>query len=64
LNRAAEREFSYESMTRLAEWLDLDPEVPSETWYKRLPGMTVCGNGEFVSTFLTPDQAPHGREIK
>ena len=26
-------------------------------------GMTVCGEGELVKTFLTPDQVPYGKEV-
>jgi len=34
------------------DWLDTEPEVPNEKWFKRFPAMTVCGEGELVKTFL------------
>ena len=47
----------------LAAWLDLEPEVPVGRWFKRFPGMTVCGEGEWLKTFLTPGQAAVGNEL-
>jgi hypothetical protein len=40
-----------------------EPEVPEGEWYKELSGMTVCGKGELVKTFLLPGQAPKGAEL-
>ena len=47
----------------LAAWLDREPEVPDVAWYKRFPGMTVCGEGKLIKTFLLPGQAPKGRSL-
>jgi hypothetical protein len=41
-----------------------DPEVPIGKWFKKFPGMTVCGEGELVKTFLQPGQAATGEELK
>jgi hypothetical protein len=32
-------------------------------WYKRFSGMTVCGEGELIKTFLLPAQAPKGQHV-
>jgi hypothetical protein len=48
----------------LAAWLDSEPEVPEEKWYKRFPGMIVCGEGELIKTFLLPGQAAQGRPVR
>ena len=45
----------------LAAWLDTEPEVPEGQWYKRFSGMTVCGEGELVKTFILPGQAAKGQ---
>ena len=45
----------------LVKWLDGDPDVPQGLWYKRFSGMTVCGEGELIKTFLLPGQAPKGK---
>lgn len=47
----------------LAKWLDNEPEVPENRWYKQFPGMTVCGEGDLIKTFLLPGQAPKGQRV-
>ena len=48
----------------LARWLDTEPEVPQGEWFKRFSGMTVCGEGEFIKTFLLPGQHPKGVRVE
>lgn len=47
----------------LVRWLDREPEVPVGPWYKRFPGLIVCGEGELIKTFLTPGQHPTGKRV-
>ncbi len=63
LDRVQQRHFTASQLALLTDWLDGRPEVPSGRWFKRFPGMYVCGEGELVKTFLTPGQIPDGREI-
>jgi hypothetical protein len=63
LTRARERKISTSEIVALAAWLDTKPEVPEGEWFKRFPGMIVCGEGELVKTFLVSGQAPHGQEL-
>jgi hypothetical protein len=63
LDRIRLREFSADQLGLLAEWLDGEPDVPEDRWFKRLPGMTVCGEGELVRTFLRPEQTALGTEV-
>ncbi len=63
LDRIQQREISASQLGLLASWLDQNPEVPAGKWFKRFPGMTVCGEGELVRTFLTIAQTPMGDEI-
>jgi hypothetical protein len=37
---------------------------PTQKWFKRFAGFTICGEGELVKTFLTGGQAPEGEEIR
>ncbi len=60
LDRIRSRRISSDQLRELATWLDTEPEVPDGDWYKELSGMTVCGEGELVKTFLVPGQAPKG----
>ncbi|HVM62622.1 MAG TPA: hypothetical protein VMV72_17305 [Verrucomicrobiae bacterium] len=64
LDRIAKRSIAADQLGLLAEWLDTEPDVPERKWFKRFPGMTVCGEGELVKTFLTSGQVPKGQEIK
>lgn len=63
LDRIQQRSITPDQLGLLAAWLDRTPEVPAGRWFKRFPGMTVCGESELVKTFLTPGQAPVGEEI-
>lgn len=63
LDRIREREISSEQLGLLADWLDRNVVVPDGKWFKRFPGMTVCGEGELIKTILLPGQAPFGEEV-
>ena len=63
LDRIRSREISSDELGSLADWLDLEPEVPTGKWFKRFPGMIACGEGELVKTFLTTNQTPIGDEV-
>ena len=63
LERVQQRQISGKELIMLIEWLDRQPEVPQGQWFKRFPGMTVCGEGELVKTFLAPSRAPLGQEV-
>lgn len=41
-----------------------EPEVPNGSWFKRFPGLIVCGEGELVKTFLVPGQVPHDEAVE
>ena len=64
LDRIAKRNIAADQLGLLAEWLDTESNVPEGKWYKRFPGMTVCGEGELVKTFLSSGQAVEGEEVK
>ena len=63
LDRIQQRHISAEQLGRMAEWLDIEPEVSGGKWFKRFPGMTVCGEGELIKTFLLPGQPAEGEEL-
>ena len=64
LDRIQAREISTEQLGAFAQWLDTEPEVPTGRWFKRFNEMTVCGEGEFVKTFLRVGQIPAGEEVR
>lgn len=61
--RIRQREIRFDQMGLFADWCDTNPEVPDGTWFKKFPGLIVCGEGELVKTFLVPGQVPHGEEV-
>ena len=63
LDRVHDRRIASDQLEQLARWLDREPEVPQGPWYKRFSGMIVCGEGEWVKTFLLPGQLPRGKRI-
>ena len=63
LDRIQERQIDASQLELLAKWLDGEPEVPEGPWYRKFSGMTVCGEGELIKTFLMPGQAPRGKQI-
>ena len=63
VERVREREISTEQLELLFEWLETEPEVPEGRWFKRFPGVTVCGEGELIKTFLRAEQAALGKEL-
>ena len=63
LQRIQERSIGPDQLAELASWLDGEPEVPRYRWFKRFPGMTVCGEADLILTILTPDQAPVGTPV-
>ncbi len=62
LDRIQERGIAASQLEVFARWLDTEPEVPEGPCYKRFPGMIVCGEGEWVKTFLLPGHAPRGKK--
>ncbi|MBZ5514878.1 MAG: hypothetical protein LAN62_08545 [Acidobacteriia bacterium] len=63
LDRIQSRKISADQLVLLAGWLDTEPDVPEGEWYKRFPGMTVCGEGELIKTFLLPAQHAKGKRV-
>ena len=63
LTRVRQREIPDSQIMLLARWLDTEPEVPKGKWFKRFSGMTVCGEGELIKTFLQSSQIAAGKEL-
>jgi hypothetical protein len=63
LERVESRKISADQLILFANWLSTQPEVPEGKWFKKFPGLTVCGEGELVKTFLQPGQIATGQEL-
>lgn len=63
LDRIQSRKIPASQLELSAGWLDTEPDVPEGPWYKRFSGMTACGEGELIKTFLLPGQHARGQRI-
>jgi hypothetical protein len=63
LDRIQARTIPATQLEMLAKWLDTEPDVPEGQWFKRFSGMTVCGEGELIKTFLQAGQAAKGQRV-
>ena len=63
LDRIQDRNIDASQLQLLAHWLDTEPEVPEGEWYRRFPGMIVCGEGTLVKTFLLSTHHPKGQPL-
>ena len=63
LERVKSRNISVDQLSDFADWLATQPEVPEGKWFKKFSGMTVCGEGELIKTFLQPGQIATGKEL-
>jgi len=63
LDRVRRRNISADQLGLMANWLSTEPEVPAGSWFKKFPGLTVCGEGELIKTFLQPGQIATGKEL-
>lgn len=63
LDRIHSRKIPPAQLELLAKWLDTEPQVSESQWYKRFSGMTVCGEGEWIKTFLLPGQPAKGERV-
>lgn len=62
-DRVKQREIGGSQLELFGRWLDANPEVPTGRWFKRFPQMTVCGEGEWIKTFLRLGQVADGEEV-
>ena len=63
MDRVQSRKIPGSQLELLAKWLDGEPEVPQGHWYKRFPGLTLCGESDLIKTLLLPGQAPKGQRV-
>ena len=63
LERARERQVSFDDLYRLKEWRESGPEAPDGDWYKDFGSFKLCGQGKDPKTFLPKGQAAKGTPI-
>jgi len=64
LNDRLDRIPNFESdLMKLAFWMKSSPDVPEGEWFKDFQTFIVCGEGQFIKTFLDGDMVPRGTEV-
>lgn len=64
LDRVEARQVAVDQLVLFSDGCAQEPEVPNGSWFKRFPGLIVCGEGELVKTFLVPGQVPHDEAVE
>ena len=64
LLRVRDRGVSEEDLMTLLGWIEKNPTVPIDDWFKRFGRFTICGRGALIKTFLTSHQAAIGTEVE
>lgn len=62
--RVRERHIPVADLQNLAQWLDTNPTVPRDRWFKRFAKIIVCGEGELVKTVLEDCHSAIGSEVE
>lgn len=63
IERMHDRKIGLDDLNRLRVWLELEPDVPEEPWYKDFGSFKLCGEGRYPKTFLLAGQAASGRKL-
>jgi hypothetical protein len=63
LLRVHQRGISEADLRALLYWIEKDPTVPVDAWFKRFGGFLICGRGPLITTFLTSGQTAVGTEV-
>jgi hypothetical protein len=59
-----DRSITIEDLNRLRLWIESEPEVPEDDWYKDFGSFKICGRGSLPKTFLLRGQSAKGRLSK
>ncbi len=63
IERMHDRKIGLDDLNRLRVWLESEPDVPEEPWYKDFGSFKLCGEGRYPKTFLLAGQAASGRKL-
>ena len=63
VERMRDRAISIADLNQLRLWIDTQPEVPEDDWYKDFGSFKLCGRGSLAKTFLLRGQAAKGKAL-
>ena len=63
IERMRERSITLTDLNQLRLWVESNPEVPEEDWYKDFGSFKLCGEGRYPKTFLLQGQPARGTKL-
>ena len=63
IDRLRDRAISIADLNQLRLWIDTNPEVPEDDWYKDFGSFKICGRGALAKTFLLKGQVAKGIKV-
>lgn len=63
VERMRDRAISIADLNQLRLWIETQPVVPADDWYKDFGSFKLCGRGSLAKTFLLRGQAAKGRML-
>ena len=63
IERMRDRSITLADLNQLRLWIDSDPEVPDDEWYKDFGSFKLCGEGQYPKTFLLAGQPARGTKL-
>ena len=63
VERMRDRAISIADLNQLRLWIETQPVVPADDWYKDFGSFKLCGRGSLAKTFLLCGQAAKGRML-
>ena len=62
-DRLNDRKITVADLKKLQFWIESGPEVPDGEWFKDFETFIVCGESQYIKTFLEGDMNPRGVEV-
>jgi hypothetical protein len=63
IERMRDRSITLADLNQLRLWIESDPDVPDEPWYKDFGSFKLCGEGPYPKTFLLTGQPARGTKL-
>jgi len=63
IERMRDRSITLADLNQLRLWIESDPDVPDDEWYKDFGTFKLCGEGRYPKTFLLPGQLARGIKL-
>jgi hypothetical protein len=63
VERMRDRLITIDDLNQLRLWLETEPEVPEDEWYKDFGTFKICGKGALPKTFLLKGHVARGLAI-